>query len=157
MTVPNSRGKNITLLMLIYNRGAPLYRIFEGACNAAILQDFLEHLVLPWFAGLPPTTRRRIVIMDNVRFHHSQIVKDVFTGDVVQKFLPPYSPQLNPIEEVFGVLKSHFKNMKPRPDTKRDLCVRLTALLETWQTGDVQPFYSHMRTWLDVAYNGHPF
>ena len=82
--------------------GAPLYRIFKGVCNAAILQDFLEHLVFPWFAGLTRITHRRIAIMDNVRFHHSQIVKDVFTGDVVQKFLPPYSSQLNPIEEVSG-------------------------------------------------------
>ena len=45
--------------------------------------------------------------MDNMKFHHSNNVKKWFSKkNVVVKYLPPYNPQLNPIEEVFSALKS---------------------------------------------------
>ena len=47
-------------------------------------------------------TPRRVIIMDNLRVHHTQVVENFFTDRNYSKhFLPTYSPQINPIEEVF--------------------------------------------------------
>lgn len=52
---------------------------------------------------------RDIVLLDNVAFHHSKIVRDYANSiEVELLFVPPYSPWFNPIEGVFSVVKHHF-------------------------------------------------
>ena len=48
--------------------------------------------------------------MDNVSFHHSKIIKNIFANSSNQLlFIPPYSPDFNPIEMVFSQFKSNIK------------------------------------------------
>src|SRR3954464_2099299 len=59
---------------------------------------------------LPFSQKNSILVMDNVRIHHNeQIISIVekFSGKVL--FLPPYSPDFNPIELAFSVIKSWLK------------------------------------------------
>jgi transposase len=47
-----------------------------------------------------------VLVMDNASFHHGEAVKELcLRAGVKLVFLPPYSPNLNPIEEFFGDLK----------------------------------------------------
>jgi len=56
--------------------------------------------------------------MDNVRFHHSNIVKSwCEEKNIVIKYLPPHSPDLNPIENVFSTIKSRYSSIRPFPKT----------------------------------------
>lgn len=49
------------------------------------------------------STKSYAVVMDNVAFHRHQLVRDWFNQqNLLQVFLPPYSPMLNPIEEAFS-------------------------------------------------------
>jgi len=52
--------------------------------------------------------------MDNVKFHHSNNIKSWFSkSNVVVEYLPPYSLQLNPIEEVLSVVRSRYHAIRP--------------------------------------------
>jgi len=81
---------------------APL--LFEGTCNTELFnQWFAEHL-LP---ALPPQT---IIVLDNASFHKSKITQELAkAAGCLLLFLPPYSPDLNPIENKWANLKQHRK------------------------------------------------
>ncbi|PVU90613.1 hypothetical protein BB561_004807, partial [Smittium simulii] len=63
---------------------------------------------VPYFEKNP----NAVLIMDNCRFHHRLDVKRVLIKKRIDfKFLTPYSPQLNSIEEVFGAIKARYIDM----------------------------------------------
>ena len=71
-----------------------------GAFNSHHFLDFLRSLNLE--SGT-------VVLLDNVRFHHSRSVKDFATSKCLQLlYVPPYSPWFNPIEMCFSIVKRHF-------------------------------------------------
>ena len=52
----------------------------------------------------------KYILMDNVAFHHTKIVTEFLASkDIKTLFIPPYSPQFNPIEEVFSHLKASYR------------------------------------------------
>ena len=73
-----------------------------------VLKHLLPHL-MP-FHGLNP---HGVVVMDNCAIHHvegiTSMIEDV--GALVH-FLPPYSPDFNPIEEMFSKVKTEMKNLE---------------------------------------------
>ena len=49
--------------------------------------------------------------MDNARIHEARLVTDSFREKVVEfQYLPPYTPDLNPIENVFGTVDAKYRN-----------------------------------------------
>jgi transposase len=102
--VANSRGRNISVCAAMSQEGFLYERLKPGAYNSGEFCIFLREL----FVLL--TARRRTacwIILDNVRFHHSQAVVACaaeFGHQLV--FLPPYSPMLNPIESLFSKWKT---------------------------------------------------
>lgn len=78
----------------------------EGTCDADIVEEFLIHRLLPLCNPFPQA--RSVVILDNASIHHAKLdeIEQAFTRKgVLLRFLPPYSPDFNPIEESFGDLK----------------------------------------------------
>lgn len=60
------------------------------------------------FDGSP---RKLIMIMDNCSIHHKQQIKELVNdAGILLFFLPPYSPDLNPIEEAFSSVKYYLKD-----------------------------------------------
>ena len=54
--------------------------------------------------------KNKVIVMDNVPFHKRRDIVDMIaTAGHTVMFLPPYAPQLNPIEEVFSVWKGKIK------------------------------------------------
>ena len=53
--------------------------------------------------------RRCIVVMDNLSVHKSKVIQDVFDDGFQQKFLPPQSCELNPIEKVWNIFKMKWR------------------------------------------------
>ncbi|MCP4355951.1 MAG: transposase [Proteobacteria bacterium] len=80
--------------------------IFEGTCNKKTFNWWLENMLLE---ELPP---RQVIIMDNASIHKSQETRNLIEKAVhILLFLPPYSPDLNPIEKRFGSLKKAYSGM----------------------------------------------
>lgn len=79
---------------------------FYGACNTEIFNLWLEK------ALVPELTPGRVVILDNASFHKSKKTRDLIEGAGCRLlFLPPYSPDLNPIEKFWAKMKKWVRNM----------------------------------------------
>ena len=60
--------------------------------------------------------------MDNVKFHHCEEIKGFLSmHNASTVYLPPYSPDLNPIENFFPVVKSKMDSVRPRSRSKEEL------------------------------------
>jgi len=82
--------------------------LFQGGITTAIFEDWLEHSLLPRCGRWPEP--KSIIIMDNCAIHRSQRVLDLCAAAGVWiRWLPPYSPFLNPIEESFHDLKLYIR------------------------------------------------
>lgn len=85
---------------------APL--LFEGTCNTPLFNAWLEHALCPLL------TATQVVVMDNVPFHKSAKTTELITRTGASVlFLPPYSPDLNPIEHDFAALKKRREYQAP--------------------------------------------
>lgn len=76
-------------------------------------------------AVLPVVPRGSVLVLDNARLHHSHTLKQlVEEAGCVLMFLPPYSPDLNPIEPVWSWIKNQVRALAPRTDDQRQKDIR---------------------------------
>lgn len=74
--------------------------LFEGACNAEVFNGWLQRQLCPWLNDT------HVVVMDNVAFHKGANTAELIHGKgAALLFLPPYSPDFNPIEHDFAAIK----------------------------------------------------
>lgn len=79
-------------------------KIVQGAITAEIFNDWLQNTVLP---QLVPGM---ILVMDNASIHRSyEVAAMCAEADITVEYLPPYSPDFNPIEQTFNVLKAWIR------------------------------------------------
>ena len=87
--------------------GIILSRVFQGSTDSTVFEDFIEQL-LPLCGKWPEP--KSVLVMDNASFHHTErITQMCYNAGVKLMYLPPYSPDLNPIEEFFAELKAFIK------------------------------------------------
>lgn len=91
-----------------YNVEGVLYsEVYTGTTDAERFLTFCEHLVSKCDRYPLPNS---VVVMDNASIHHSEEVEALFARAGVRLvYLPPYSPDFNPIEEYFSQLKAFIK------------------------------------------------
>jgi len=80
--------------------------VFEGSCTAVLVETWIEQCLMKELHE--PT----IIVMDNASFHNHKRIQDIVAKDdhyVIP--LPPYSPDLNPIEQTFGAMKRRRQSM----------------------------------------------
>lgn len=83
--------------------------VIDGPINGATFLAYVEQLLLPTLA------RGDIVIMDNLGSHRGDAVRDAFRSVGARRLLlPPYSPDLNPIEQMFSKLKALLRKAAER-------------------------------------------
>jgi transposase len=101
------RGQRYQILPAYAQDGTVLARIFQGSTDSTIFEDFIEQLL--HHCGRWPAPKS-VLVMDNASFHHTDRIKQMCTeAGVKLVYLPPYSPDLNPIEEFFAELKAFIK------------------------------------------------
>ena len=102
--IPNDKlPSRHSMIMAITNKGVLKYELHKNkAINTDIFYSFLE--------GMLETMDGKYILMDNVAFHKSQRIQDLIanSGNTLL-FIPPYSPDFNPIEESFSSLKSFIR------------------------------------------------
>jgi transposase len=81
--------------------------MFQGSTDSIVFEDFIEQLL--HHCGRWPEPKS-VLVMDSASFHRTERIKQM-CADVGVKlvYLPPYSPDLNPIEEFFAELKAFIK------------------------------------------------
>ncbi len=102
---PRNRGKNTTLLACRRGWGLP----WSKGTTKAVFKAYVERV-------LAPTLRAgQVVVMDNLSAHKSEEVRELIEGRGCEMlFLPPYSPDLNPIEEAFSKIKGLLRKAQAR-------------------------------------------
>ena len=80
-----------------------------GTYNGDRLLEFLAGTLIPEMLPFDGSNARSVLVLDNCSIHHVASIKDLLqTAGIVTMFLPPYSPDLNPAEELFSYyLKEH--------------------------------------------------
>lgn len=95
------------------------HMVFQGAITSEIFERFLEYQVLPLCNPWP--AERSILLLDNASIHRSPRVRDLcLQAGIMIEYLPPYSPDYNPIEQSFKVMKSWMKRNNEKAEIFSD-------------------------------------
>ena len=132
---PRNWGENISLISAIDHEGVKPSMSVEGAVDGKAFETYIEHFLLPTLE------RGQIVVMDNLSVHKSKRVEQLIEeAGATLLFLPPYSPDFNPIEEAFSKVKSILRKASSR--TKETLLEATGRALDAITPEDIRGFYS---------------
>jgi transposase len=107
--VPHGRWRTLTFLAALRHDRIDAPCVLDGPINGCIFLAYVEQFLVP---TLKPGD---IVIMDNLGSHKGSAVRRAIrTAGARLFFLPPYSPDLNPIEQVFAKLKTLLRKAGER-------------------------------------------
>jgi len=155
-TVPANRGRNISLLTIISNDAILHSKLILGPYNSVLFLEFLNECHERNIFG-----KEKIILMDNVKFHKTQCIKDFFSKYRIKNdYLPPYSPALNPIEEVFSSLKARYYQIRPYPQCSTEVLNNVRTVIEAMNSDlnlNINNFYINMRRYMDLAFIGEFF
>lgn len=111
------RGTRITVIAVRdhnNNLSAPL--MFEGYTNKTVIKEYLQKVLLPIIK------KNQVIIMDNAGFHKGDDIKELIESRGCKlKYLPPYSPDLNPIEKKWAQIKAWYRKLTHKYDNKLEL------------------------------------
>ena len=106
----------------------------DCAMNGALFIEYLRQCLVP---TLRPGD---IVIIDNLPAHKRNEVREIIqAAGATLRYLPPYSPDLNPIEQSFAKLKSYLRKHKER--TIPDLYDRIGGALDTFELNEFPNYF----------------
>jgi transposase len=132
---PRNWGKNVSLVCAIDAEGVKPSMSVEGAVDAKVFESYVEHFLVP------KLRRGQIVVMDNLSVHKSKRVERLIKGAGCELlFLPPYSPDFNPIEEAFSKVKGSLRKAGAR--TREALVEATGRALDTITREDIRGFFS---------------
>jgi transposase len=101
------RDRRHQILPAYTQDGVLFSQVFQGSTDGLVFEDFVEQLL---HYCQPYPAQNSVLIMDNASFHHGERVEQMCReAGVKLLYLPPYSPDLNPIEEFFAELKAFIK------------------------------------------------
>ena len=105
------RGERISAIACISLHGLLDVKTVRGTSNGDTFYDFVQENLLPHLMPFDGINPHSVVVLDNCVIHHTAEVKSMLEGiGVLVHFLPPYSPDFNPIEEAFSKVKSDLQS-----------------------------------------------
>jgi transposase len=135
-SAPRNWGKNVTLLASITRKGLGPCLAVEGATRREVFEAYLEHVLAP---TLKPG---QIVVMDNLSAHKGERVRELIEQRGCELvYLPPYSPDFNPIEQAFSKVKDLMRRAEAR--TREALIEAMGVALSAVSARDAQGFFGH--------------
>jgi len=106
---PGGHWKTTTFIAGLRHHGLTAPAVFDGPINGASFLAYVEQVLVP---TLKPG---EMVIMDNLPSHKvAGVGEAIAAADATHLLLPPYSPDLNPIEQAFAKLKSWLRKSHKR-------------------------------------------
>lgn len=134
--VPSHSGEKLTLIAAIGLSGISAEWMVEGAMDGDAFETYIKNVLLP-------TLRKGdILLMDNLKVHKASWLEELLqTRGVRLEYLPPYSPDLNPIELCWSKIKSILRSLKPR--TVDDLQKALKKAFRSISIIDIFRWFRH--------------
>ena len=88
---------------------------YNGTMNGALFEQWFGQCLLPCLS------KQHVIVMDNASFHRKKKLKELAEAQNIKLiFLPPYSPELNPIEKFWAILKRWLKKHIREYDSLED-------------------------------------
>ena len=138
--VPRNWGANVTLLASMSVRGMGPCLAVEGPTTEAVFEAVFEAYLERALA--PSLCPGRVVVMDNLSSHKGSRVRELIeTWGCELVYLPPYSPDLNPIEEAFAKIKALLRKAGSR--TRETLLEAMGRALDGVTANDARGFFEH--------------
>ena len=133
-SVPSGRWESTTLIAAVGCDGPKAPWVFRGALDGDMFNVYVEHVLAP---TLGPGD---ILVMDNLSTHKNKIAREMIlaTGAIIWD-LPPYSPDLNPIEKMWSKIKAHLRKRKAR--TSEELLEAIADALTQISTKDIEGWF----------------
>lgn len=134
--VPHGHWKTTTLIGALGIEGVRCSTVVDGPVNADIFTAFVAQVLCP---SLHPGD---IVVMDNLSSHKGAAVRELIEGVGAELiYLPPYSPDLSPIEPAFSKIKQRLRGLACR--TTAALWQAMQGVLETVTPTDAANCFRH--------------
>ena len=104
------RGTRINAIAAMSSDGMVALDVTTSTVSGETFFDFLRGTLIPNMLPFNGSNIRSILVLDNCSVHHTLEVKELLRrAGILVFFLPPYSPDLNPIEELFSYIKGYLK------------------------------------------------
>jgi transposase len=135
-STPINYGQNVTLIGALGSDGLDALLMIEGATDGEVFRAYTERILCPTLAA------GDIVIMDNLGAHKVSGIREAIEGCGAKLiYLPPYSPDLSPIEACWSKLKQALRAAGAR--TRRKLERAIKRALETITESDALAWFAH--------------
>jgi transposase len=107
--IPHGHYKTITMVAGLRLSGLVAQKAFDRPMNAATFEEWVEKCLVPTLS------KGDIVIMDNLSSHKGPRVEQLIKAAGAElRYLPPYSPDMNPIEKAYSKLKAFLRKIAQR-------------------------------------------
>jgi transposase len=132
--VPAGHWKTMTFVAGLRHDAITAPFVIDRAMTGAIFVEYIRQCLLPTLAP------GDIVVMDNLPAHkHVAVSRIIAAAGAELRYLPPYSPDLNPIEQAFAKLKAHLRKAQER--SIDNLWPRIGKLLDRFQPSECANFF----------------
>jgi transposase len=132
--VPHGHWKVMTFTAGLRVNGIAAPMVLDGPMNGDWFKAYVDQVLVP---ELKPGD---IVVMDNLSAHKSEAIRQAIEDAGAElRYLPPYSPDLNPIEQAFSKLKAHLRKHKER--SLEGLWKRIGELIDDFMPIECENFY----------------
>ena len=140
---------NYSLIACISLDGILGYIVFEKSINTENFISFLLAFLQKSFSNMEEK-KKIILVLDNAAIHNSSEIKEKVTPFVFLQYLPPYTPQLNPIELAFNKIKHYVKQRMPH--NEQELLGYINNSMKTITSNDCFDYYCKIFQNLKKAY-----
>lgn len=134
---PHGHWRTMTFIAALRCAALTAPCVFDGPINGQSFRAYVEQFLVP---TLKPGD---IVVMDNLGSHKARVIRDTIkTAGARLWFLPPYSPDLNPIEQTFAKIKHWMRMAQKR--TIEDAWKYLGKLVEDIGPAECQNYLANV-------------
>lgn len=132
--VPHGHWKTTTMIAAIGLNGTRAPFVFEGAMDTEMFCAYVKEVLVP------ELEKGDIVVMDNLQCHqNSRICELIKQAGAYVWYLPPYSPDFNPIEKMWSKVKAYLRKVCAR--TKETLYPAIADSLDTITQSDIYGWF----------------
>jgi transposase len=134
--VPHGHWQTTTMIAAIRTNGPCAAAVVSGATDSDVFVAYVQHVLVPQLkAG-------DVVILDNLQPHKPQRVRELIEAAGAELlYLPPYSPDFNPIENMWSKVKQYLRSAAAR--TLEALMEAVDAALRNVTVSDCVGFFRH--------------
>ncbi len=135
MSLPHGHWKTTTFIAGLRRTGMVAPFVYDGPVNRLVFEAYVEKVLVP---ELRPGDK---VVMDNLGSHKGPLIRELIEAAGAELlFLPPYSPDFNPIEKAFSKLKAGLRKAAER--TVEGLWTTIGRLVDTFTPAECDNYFT---------------